>query len=143
MESSVKKYKLLKDLPNTSKGAIFDLVREHYHCGYHRIYKSVVENNPEWFEEVKKEKPIEFKVYDYDINPTDEYTVIVDDVLTFEEAENLKKKLEQSIYLTEEEITFLIEVWFKDISIGYPRDIIESLSTKLKAHLERIQNSND
>jgi len=55
----MKQYKLLKDLPDLKAGAIFIKGSEEdgdYHCqGEYRYDEDVVENNPEWFEEVKEE----------------------------------------------------------------------------------------
>ena len=62
----MKKFKLLKDLPDIKAGAIFEIgsdkqwypitdrTGETYTC--HKYKSPIVENNPEWFREVKEEK---------------------------------------------------------------------------------------
>ena len=56
----MKSYKLLKDLPDLASGVIFehDGFREQYSYGNNsRSYHSyTIENNPEWFEEVKEKE---------------------------------------------------------------------------------------
>ena len=52
-----KKYRLLKDLPGWSIGSIFSENSEEKYCpvpcGYPNFHASQIENNPDWFEEVK------------------------------------------------------------------------------------------
>jgi hypothetical protein len=58
-----KQYRLLKDMPNLKAGAVLTLsdTREMYAIEndrggkFFQMYASTVENNPEWFEEVKQE----------------------------------------------------------------------------------------
>jgi len=56
-----KKYRLKKDLPDCKAGAIFeyelDTIYVHSTNGKHYLsyHKDIVENNPEWFEEVKED----------------------------------------------------------------------------------------
>jgi len=64
----MKQYKLLKDLPDLASGVIFehDGFREQYSYGNNsRSYHSyTIENNPEWFEEVKEKHKLYEQVYD-------------------------------------------------------------------------------
>lgn len=65
MTTPVKKYRLIKDCPYANKGTIltwnetdscYDYISQHDDpYWYHKKY---VENNPEWFEEIKEEQPI-------------------------------------------------------------------------------------
>lgn len=61
----MKKYKLLKDLPGKKAGAIFKKRDNYYfnasksHSDSNTILDEVVENNPDWFEEVNGQEIIE------------------------------------------------------------------------------------
>jgi hypothetical protein len=55
----MRKFRLLKDLPGVNAGAIFEEYSDAYHfidtngCRVAKYAKELVENNHEWFEEVK------------------------------------------------------------------------------------------
>ena len=57
----MKRYKLLKDLPGCKKGAIFEKGQAGYKCqtapySWIGMPKEVVEDTPDWFEEIVENK---------------------------------------------------------------------------------------
>lgn len=66
----MKKYKLLKDLPYIKAGIIYEQDWNQYKSEKQDwitdyLNKNIIENNPEWFEEIKEELKPKFKVWDY------------------------------------------------------------------------------
>lgn len=66
----MKKYKLLKDLPYIKAGIIYEQDWNQYKSEKQDwitdyLNKNIIENNPEWFEEIKEAPQPKFKVWDY------------------------------------------------------------------------------
>jgi len=120
----MKKYRLLKDLPNVKAGATFLLSRsssniyfygmpisneapESDQVGIVRFEKSDVENNPDWFEPIE-EKGLEFVVRRAILN-RDKFTIdCIFESDTRDEAERLKSLLEALTGLSKEDVEKVI-----------------------------------
>lgn len=73
----MKKFRLLKDLPYTKAWIIYTKSDDNYSWIYNYVSEKInnwridylnkedVEDNPEWFEEVKEELKPKFKIWDY------------------------------------------------------------------------------